>query len=303
MNFEKYIGEEVIIKCDGSDDLTNGKLVRIIPRESGEEGETLVVDCNGVEKKFPIIDLLQFFSKNELDNEDTEYYYVIFRYGKTERSKEHIYMSYDYSVKAGDKILVWKDWLYVGNVIRTGFFKKSEAPYPVEKTWFIQHKVYDRIDFMKYQNSKITITSDNLYKDNYLNTDNDYRQYVAKVDYQYRWLAEGNTDFLEKRKPKEMNSDSMTDYIIQMTKEELTDYQAEYNQMDVFYESLWICSYIAKYNGYDKYLFDRYICMSLIYKHGDFDEFLLAPAYDKPNIDKEIRFLDDYISKINIHTK
>lgn len=298
MVFEKYIGEDIIIKCNGVHNLIEGRLMRIIPEDIGKSGAALVVDCLGEEKEIAIIHLMQFFSKKDLLKDDVEYYYVIFRYGKTDRSKEHIYMSYDYSIKPGDKVLVWQDWLYVGNVIRTGFFKKSNAPYPTEKTWLIQQKVYDRIDFMKYDDSCIVIKEDNLYKDNYLNGKNHYKQYVARADGQYQWLKESNIEFLERRKPKDLLPEEIIDYIMQETEEELTSYWPESNQIDLFYETLWICTYIAENGGYDKALFDRYICMSLIYKHGDFDEFLLAPKYDKPNIQRDIVFLDNYIKTL-----
>lgn len=301
MYFEKYIGEEITLLIDGSSNLLSGRLLEIIPRETGEDGETLVIDCSGVEKKIPTVEIMQLLSKNELVNDDTEYYYVIFRYGKTERSRKHVYMSHDYSVKPGDRVLVWQDWHYVGNVIRTGFYKKENAPYPPEKTWFIQSKVYDRIDFMKYDDSRSVICEDNLYKDNYLNCENSYKQYVATVDYQYQWAAESLDDEFEIKwgeyNPRNTNPENLTKFVISMYDEYLRGYWSESNQMDVFYDSLSMCSYIARYGGYDKYLFDRYICLSLIYKHGDFDEFLLAPKYDKPNIERDIAFLDDYISK------
>jgi len=287
---------------NGSDGLISGILVKIVPREVGEDGETLVVDCSGVEKNIPTVKIMQFFSKKDLANDDAEYYYVIFRYGKTERSREHIYMSHDYSVKPGDKVLIWKDWNYVGNVIRTGYYTKSNAPYPLEKTWFIQSKVHDRIDFMKYDDSLLIIKEDNLYRDNYLNEENSYKQFVTNVDYQYQWEADSLTDEFEikwgKYNPRNTNSNDLTNFVISMYEEYCRGYWSESNQLDVFYDSLWMCSYIAKYGGYDKFLFDRYICLSLIYKHGDFDEFLLAPQFDKPNIEREIAFLDDYISKI-----
>lgn len=299
MFFEKYIDEDVIIKLDRVSDLIEGRLIGVIPECLGKFGGTLVLDCLGQKREIATVDLVQFFSKKDLLNDDVEYYYVILRYGKTERSKEHIYMSYDHSIKPGDKVLLWRDWLYVGNVIRTGFFKKGNAPYPVEKTWFVEKKVYDRIDFMKYDDSSSIIKEDNLYKDNYLNAENHYKQYLAKTNIQYQWLKDDSIAFLERRKPNYLSQEDMTDYIIQETEEELTGYWPESNQIDVFYQTLWMCSYIAKNGGYDKRLFDTYICMSLIYKHGDFDNFILAPKYDKINIERDIIFLDNYIKSIH----
>ena len=125
MFFEKYIGEDVVIKLDRVNNLIEGRLTGIIPKYLGKYGESLLLDYSGQEREIPIVDIMQFFSKKDLLNDDVEYYYVILRYGKTEHSKEHIYMSYDYSIKPGDRVLIWRDWLYVGNVIKTGFFNKK----------------------------------------------------------------------------------------------------------------------------------------------------------------------------------
>lgn len=298
MNFCEYINQEVIVKRDDdfSFDEFEGVLIKIIPaHESNNRVETLVIDTGENKEEIPTNKLLQFLPKSDLNNDNTEYYYVVFRYGKTERSKEHIYMSLDYSIKPGDKVLVWKDWLYVGNVIRTGFYKKCDAPYPVEKTWLVQQRVYDRIDFMKYEDSRECIKDDNLYKDNYLNSENDYKQYVSKVDYEYQWLVENHTEHLENRKPSEASPEKMVNYIVGETEYNLDWEWCESNQLDVFYRTLWICTYIAKYKGYHKLFFDKYKCLVQIYKHGDFDSYLLCLETDKVNINRDVTFLEEYI--------
>ena len=202
-------------------------------------------------------------------------------------------------IKPGDKVLVWQDWLYVGNVTDVAFFKKTDAPYPVEKTWLIQKKVFDRIDFMKYNDSSLIITGTNLYKDNYLNSENDHKQYLAKVDYQYQWLAEEQNEYFDKRKNYSNHLNVSADDIISSSEYDLDWEWCESNQLDVFYRTLWICSYMAKNNCYDKFYFDKYLCLSLIYKHGDFDAFMLIPEIDKENINRDIRIVDEYIAANN----
>ena len=298
MDFSKYINEEVrILRDEGSSYCEiEGQLISVIPYDEADDCvDTLVVETESGNKLIPENELLQFLPLKELNDESTEYYYVIIRYGKTARSKEHIYMSLDHSVRPGDKVLVWKDWLYVGNVIRTGFFTKSDAPYPVEKTWLIQQKVYPRIDFMKYDDASEVISETNMYKDRALNSNNDYKQYLAKVDYQYQWLSDMNTEHLQERA-----SDKITDmksYIIGETEYNLDRERMESNQLDVFYRTLWICTYLAKHNCYDKLCFDTFLCLSLIYRHGDFDDYLLIPSVDKKNIDRDMKIAEEYIRR------
>ena len=300
INFENYIAKEVIVKRDEDftyDDL-EGILIDIIPAAEAEDCvDTLVIDTGAKHELVPVNKLRQFLPVEELNQSDTEYYYVVLRYGKTERSKEHIYMSYDSSVKPGDKVLTWQDWLYVGNVIRTGYYTRKNAPFPVEKTWLIQQKVYDRIDFMQYEDSRVVIEENNLYQNRYLNAENDYRQFVAKVDYPYQLLADEYTDFFESRKPTTSDSEKLAAYAVGEAEYELDWEWCESNQLDVFYRALCLCTYIAKNNGYHPFSFDKYLCLSLIYKHGDFDEFMLTLDKDKKSIERDVCFLDAYIRR------
>lgn len=55
---------------------------------------------------------------------------------------------------------------------------------------------------------------------------------------------------------------------------------------------------LAKYGHYNKFHFDKYLCLSLIYKRGDFDAFLLDAEYDKPNIERDIAIVDAYINNL-----
>jgi len=267
----------------------------------------LVVKTDSNTENIPLNLVKQFFTKKMMENDDTTFYYIIFRYGKTERSKEHIYMSYDHSIRPGDRVLVWKDWLYVGNVIRTGFFKRNNAPYPVEKTWLIEKKVYPRVDFLHYPESKDVIRADNLYKDKALNSDNDYRQFLAVADEQYQWLYDYNTEFLESRSPElteflegrisaSTDPDDIGKYIVGQTEWELDGGWFESNQIDVFYKTLWICILLARVGSYNKFYFDKFLCLSLVYKHGDFDKFMLDPEYDKANIERDVQIVDAYLA-------
>ena len=291
------VGEKVVLLVDDDGDRCRMEGVLAGVSTDGEEDpRVLSVKTEEKTTAVPLSAVMQFFLEKELKDDKTEYFYVIFRYGKTERSKEHIYMSYDDSIKPGDKVLVWQDWLYVGNVIRTGFFKKSNAPYPVEKTWLIQKKVYPRVDYTAYPDAGKYIAAGNLYKDKALNSQNDHRQFLAVADMRYRSLAEENTDFLEGRKGNVSDPQKMAAHIVGQTEYELDWDWCESNQIEVFYRTLWICSYMAKYSCYHPFYFDKYACLSLVYRQGGFDPFLLAPLYDKAEIEKDMALVDSYIA-------
>lgn len=298
---KESISEEVIIlySNDGDDKQVEGILIGFDASKRPDDYPVfVVVDTDEGIERIHINWIKQFFLVNKLTDNEATYFYVVIRYGKTERSKEHYYMSYDYTIKPGDKVLVWQDWLYVGNVIRTGFFKRDEAPYPVEKTWLIEKKVYPRVDYMQYPEAGRVITEDNLYKDKALNSDNDYRQFLAIADEQYQWLVDANTDHIERRKPNADDSAKIGRYIIGETEWNLDEEWCECNQLNVFYRTLWLCSLLSKYGYYDKFQFDKYLCLSLIYKNGDFDDFLLEAEYDKPNIERDIKIIDDFLNQM-----
>lgn len=295
MNYSDYIGDTVLVRSEEINDFSiakkgTGTLQEVRSYiDSQSCVDELILDFEGNNIAIPTNSLLQFLPYKLLNCENTEYYYVVIRFGKTERSKEHIYMSYDYSIKPGDKVLVWQDWLYVGNVIRTGFYKKENAPYPIDKTFLIEKRVFDRIDFMQYADSFI-INAENLYKNKFLNSENDYRQFVAKVTYCYQWFVDDRNETVKSRN---LNT---PEAIINYTKYELDWEWCESNQMDVFYRTLWLCSQLVNYNYYEKFLFDKYKCLSLIYKHGDFDDYLLSNE-DKLNIERDIRIIDCFINE------
>lgn len=292
------IGEVVSILHQDEEHI-EGKLIGIDTSQRPDDYPCfLKVQTSDRVESIPINWIKQFFRKSWLQDPNTEYFYIVLRYGKTERSKEHIYMSYDYNIKPGDQVLVWRDWLYVGNVIRTGFFKRDDAPYPVEKTWLIEKQVFPRIDFLQYPEAPTLIKADNLYKDKALNSDNDHRQFLAASDEQYQWLVDFNNEFLESRKPKLDTPEDLGKYIVGMTEWELDGGWDESNQIDVFYKTLWICSLLAQCGSYNKFYFDKYLCLSLLYKHGDLDAYMLDAEYDKTNIERDVRIVDIFLETI-----
>lgn len=295
------IGKNVLVlySDDGDDELVEGVLVGINFSKGPDDYPCLIaVETEEGTESVPVNRIKQFFPQNKLADNEATYFYVVIRYGKTERSKEHYYMSYDYTVKPGDQVLVWQDWLYVGNVIRTGFFKRDEAPYPIEKTWLIEKRVHPRVDYMQYPEAADVIKEDNLYKDKALNSDNDYRQFLVTADEQYQWLVDINTDHIESRKPDTNDPEEIGRYIVGETEWNLDEEWCESNQINVFYRTLWICSILSRYGSYNKFHFDKYLCLSLVYKHGGFDAFLLDPQYDKPNIERDIEVVDSYLSRL-----
>ena len=298
---KQSIGQTVVVLYDndGDDEQAEGVLVGLdVSKRPDDYPLFVVVDTGNGTESIPFGWIKQFFSKDDLTDPNSEYFYVVLRYGKTERSKEHYYMSYDYTIKPGDQVLVWQDWLYVGNVIRTGFCKRDEAPYPVEKTWLIEKKVFPSVDYMQYPEAAEVIKEDNLYKDKALNSDNDHRQFLAGAEEQYQWLVDFNTRHIESRKPDTEDSVKIGQYIIGETEYNLDEEWCESNQINVFFRTLWICSMLAKCGHYNKFHFDKYLCLSLVYKHGDFDAFLLDAEYDKPNIERDIAIVDAYINNL-----
>lgn len=296
------VGKNVLVlyNDDGNDELAEGVLAGINPSKGPDDYPCfIVIETKAGAKNIPVNWIKQFFPQSKLADSESKYFYVVIRYGKTGRSKEHYYMSYDYTIKPGDKVLVWQDWLYVGNVIRTGFFKRDEAPYPVEKTWLIEKKVFPRVDYMQYPETAGTICEDNLYKDKALNSDNDYRQFLAVADEQYQWLVDFNTGHIESRKPDTSDPEEIGRYIVGETEWNLNEEWCESNQINVFYRTLWICSILSRYESYNKFYFDKYLCLSLVYKNGDFDAFLLDPQYDKPSIERDIDIVDSYLSRLS----
>ena len=292
IDYKKYLGKEILISWLGREILTEGVLKAVNPPEDIEDYfESLMIET--ADKSFTVYtsEILQFFPKEEYEDKNTRYYYVIFRYGKTSRSREHIYMSHDYSIKPGDKVLAWQDWLYVGNVIRTGFFYRGMTPYPLEKTWFIEKRVYDRVDFMKYEESDELIDSFNMYRDNYLNSENDHRQFLAQAEDLYESLRKYQFEFLAGRKAVTRNA------IVSNVTYELDWEWCESNQIEVFYRTLIICTYMAQQGCYDKFYFDKYKCLSLIYKHGEFDPHMVAKERDKKAIDKDVEYIEAYLKE------
>lgn len=290
IDYGNYLNREVYICAPDSDieELTKGRISAIV-ESCKEDLAYLLFDTDTEQYRVYLNEILQFFLPEDLDDADKEFTYVIIRYGKTSRSKEHRYFTYDDDIQVGDKVLVWQNYLYVGNVIRIEKCTQSTAPYPIRKTWLIEKKIYDRIDFKQFDHDNL-IKADNLYKDHYLNSDNDHKQYIAKVIYRYEWLRD---DYF-----KDLSSMNITtaSNILGEVDYNLDWEWCESNQVDVFYRTLAVCAYMVKNNTYHKYTFDKYICMSVLYKAGKLDEFMLDPEFDKPEIDKDVKLVDEYLS-------
>lgn len=244
--------------------------------------------------------LLQFVPIKWLGNEEHEYFYVIFRYGKTDRSKEHIYMSNDLSIKPGDKVLTCCDER-AGNVLRTGFFKKTNAPYPVEKTWLITRKANDEIFINVCDNS---VDVDNTYLE-FINNKT-HKGYIAKAESTYNGFTERyieDVDRVMKNNSHTVSSDMILNYLSEEFEGGFNyrdcgyegDFLTRKNQIYNFFDSVWLCYLLAKYDCMDKMVLDAFQYMLVLYQNGDFDDYLYNYELDKEHIDEHIDFIKKHI--------
>ncbi len=248
-------------------------------------------------------ELLQFIPMKWLKNEEHEYFYVIFRYGKTNRSKEHIYMSNDLTIKPGDQVLTCCNER-AGNVIRTGFFKRKNAPYPVEKTWLVNRKAYDEITINVYDKS---VSEDNMYLEFIKNKN--YKGYIAKAESTYsgfvEWYIE-DVDRIMKNVTHTVTSDMILNYLSEEFEGGFNyrdcgyegDFLTRKNQIYNFFDSVWLCYLLAKYNCMDDIVLDAFQYMLVIYQNGGFDNYLYNHKLDKACIDEHIDFIQNYINNI-----
>lgn len=80
--------------------------------------------------------------KDQKENEEKLYYYILVKYEDCSGYKEYNYISDDSTVKEGDRVLVDRAGnLAVAEVLETGYFNKVDAPFPLEKTKRIIKKV------------------------------------------------------------------------------------------------------------------------------------------------------------------
>lgn len=110
---KELIGESVsLLYSDcGDDEQVEGKLLGIDTTKDPDEYPChVIIQTDNKKRSVPVNHIKQFFPKNSLMDPNAEFFYIVLRYGKTERSKEHYYMSYDYNIKPGDQVLVWRDW-------------------------------------------------------------------------------------------------------------------------------------------------------------------------------------------------
>ena len=73
--------------------------------------------------------------KNDIPKLSNKYYYLTVVYEDASYDKEYNYISDDYSITIGDRVLVERrNELVIAEVIDAKFYKKNEVPFPVEKT-------------------------------------------------------------------------------------------------------------------------------------------------------------------------
>lgn len=258
------------------------------------------------EGKFIFVDeqeILQFIPMKWLESEEHEYFYVVFRYGKTTRSKEHIYMANDFAIKPGDRILTCCDER-AGIVLRTGFFKRSNAPFPVEKTWLITRKAYDEININPSDNLTSILNKDNMYLD-FINN-KVHKGYIAKAESTYRGFVEWYIEDVDRVMSNATHKVTATT-ILNYLSEEFEggfnyrdcgyegDFLSRYNQIYNFFDAVWLCYVLSKYDCIDTLVVDAFRYMLIIYQNGDFDEYLYNLELDKVHIDEHIKFIEKHL--------
>lgn len=97
------------------------------------------------------LDIPSFLKKengdNSNENKEKAYYYLTVRYENYYSNKEYNYISDDTSIKAGDRVLVdMLGELVIADVLKTAFYNKFDAPFPVNKTKKIIQKVDENFD-------------------------------------------------------------------------------------------------------------------------------------------------------------
>lgn len=88
-----------------------------------------------IKRKLELEDNYNIDTNNTNDSGDKKYYYVFVEYGDGPSYREYSYISDDTTIKVGDLVLVDRRGEEVeAEVTFTKFYKKKEAPYPVDKT-------------------------------------------------------------------------------------------------------------------------------------------------------------------------
>lgn len=306
IDYKDFIGEEILVAYEsGNDSATLMRLVEIImPDYDNWDEYCYKFDNAGKALYLNKSEIYQFLPKKWLDDENHEYYYVIFRFGKTERSKEHIYISNDYSIKIGDKVLPFGNEK-IGNVVKTGFYKKSNAPYPIEKTWLISRKAYAEIDASRYNDFNKYVDSTNKYY-NWLQKQNRYKNYIAKALDTYEMFSWGYIDhvhdYMMPNEDGKYDGKNILNFLTYEFEECCyydNDYQGEflmrYNQLYTFFDSVWMSYLLAKNDYVREGTIEVYKYMLCIYNNGGFDKYLLDVEYDKKCLNEHITFINDYI--------
>ncbi len=307
INYSEFLGEEVLVL--GEEFLEEGaKIARLIKVEYPDfvHDEEVCLYFEGNEESFyiPKSEIYQFIPKKCLDDENHEYYFVGFRYGKTDKSKEHIYISNDLTVKVGDRVLACGDER-AGNVVRTGFYKKVDAPYPVEKTWLIEQKANAWISPNNYFDFAKYVDNDNAYY-KYISELAENKNYIAKAKETYRSFHIIYFDDVDRRMIKDENGKIPGNHILDYLDEEWGvphnrrwadegTFLMRKNQLYTFFDSVWLSYLLAKNDYIEDGIIDVYKYMLPIYKHGDFDKYLFNVERDKKLLNEHIEFINNFI--------
>ena len=134
-------------------------------------------------------------NKNEIEE---KYYYLTVKYEDYDGYKGYNYISDDYSIEVGDRVLVDRAGNpVIAEVLETEFYNKFEAPFPVEKTkkiiqkvdenfeledFYVEEELQNKIRF-NIDGTKIYFGIENYRKGE--NNDEDWTNIMLKVNNQY----------------------------------------------------------------------------------------------------------------------
>jgi len=214
-------------------------------------------------------------------------------------------MANDYTIKPGDRVLTCCDER-VGFVVRTGFFKKDNAPYPVENTWLIAGKAYDEVSAKAYESFESLVNAGNKYLAYTENKED--RSYLTKAESTYQGFAEGYIEAVDEAMATvghKVTGNTIFNYLSEEFEGGFNyrdrgykgDFLVRKNQIYSFFDSVWICYLLTKYDCYDDMVFDELRYMFVIYKNGGFDKYLYMPELDKAHIDAHIKVINDFFKQ------
>lgn len=144
---EKYNQTFKAVKIDDIEKIE--AIIHSNPRWGGKLTNKFEFYNNDINEKE--LDIPSFLKKengdNSNENKEKAYYYLTVRYENYYSNKEYNYISDDTSIKVGDRVLVdMLGELVIADVLKTAFYNKFDAPFPVNKTKKIIQKVDENFD-------------------------------------------------------------------------------------------------------------------------------------------------------------